>query len=86
MEGDRGDLEREADEGEDEAGGEQGLHAVGADEGGDFAKAGNAAHSIDEADPKQREGARGAAEEEIFEAGFGAARGCPSPRWRIPPR
>ena len=66
-----GDLKSEADQRHDNAGGQKRCHgpSLVAIDG----ETGRARHSVNEADAKKREGAGGAAEEKIFQAGFGGA-------------
>ena len=68
-----GDFEGETDQRHDDAGGEQRLDWPARELLPDGGKAGRSRHAIDEADPKKRERARRAAEEEIFQARFGGA-------------
>ena len=69
-----GDFESESDKGHDDAGGEQWLDRTGSQFLSDRGEPGRAAHAVNEAQPKKRERARGAAEKEIFEARFRGAR------------
>ena len=69
-----GDLEGEADERHDDAGGEERLNRDGVEFCADRSEASRAGHSVDEAQTKKRERAGGAAEKKILEARFGGTR------------
>src|SRR5204862_6671758 len=69
MEWRRRNFECEANQGQDDPGGEKRRH--GSELRRDAGKISRACHSINEADPKKRERARSTAEEKIFQAGFG---------------
>src|SRR5437588_2837663 len=69
-----GDLEGESDKRHHEAGGEKRLDRQSVQLCADCGEAGRAAHAVNETQTEKREGARCAAEKEIFEARFRGAR------------
>jgi len=65
----RGDLERETDQGHDEAGGKNGRDY--SELGSDRRETGRASCSVNKTDPEQGERAGGASKKKIFQARFG---------------